>query len=66
MSVQYAVQFTTLKRKIREQYGVDAKELDTLKTIFLVRNGNKRPQISYINPDQRALLDRLGVTLEMA
>ena len=66
MSVQYAVQFTTLKRKIREQYGVDAKELDTLKTIFLVRNGTKWPQLSYINPDHRALLDRLGVTLEMA
>ena len=64
-SVNYAVQFTTLKRKIREQYGIDAKELNILKTIFLVKAGNKRPQISYIDPEQMELLDKLGVTLEV-
>lgn len=64
-SVNYPVQFTNLGRRIHTKYGLRMKDLEPLKTIYLVRSGNKRPAVSYINPEQQEILDKLGVTLEV-
>lgn len=57
-------QVSMLSRRIFKQYKIDWTELETLKTIYLVRIG-KEEAVSQINAEQQVLLDRIGVKLEM-
>ena len=57
-------QASMLSRRIFKQYKIDWAELETLKTIYLVRIG-KEEAVSQINAEQQALLDRIGVKLEV-
>ena len=55
----------SLTRRIYREYGIDWKELEILKTIYLVRIG-KETAVSRISEEQQALLDRLGIRLEVS
>ena len=57
-------QVSMLSRRIFKQYKIDWVELELLKTIYLIRIG-KEEAVSQINAEQQALLDRIGVKLEM-
>lgn len=56
-------QASMLSRRIFKQHKIDLKELEPLKTIYLVRIG-KAEAVSQINPEQKEILDRIGVKLE--
>ena len=53
-----------LARRIFKQHKIEWTELEALKTIYLVRIG-KEEAVSQINAEQQALLDRIGMKLEM-
>ncbi len=59
---QIAVQKASLHRRFIKKYHVDLKELEILKSIYLVV---MKPEtvVSRILPEQTALLERLGITL---
>ncbi len=52
-----------LSRRIWKEHKIGLKELDCLKSIYLVRIG-KEEAVSRINPGQEALLNRIDVKLE--
>ncbi len=52
-----------LSRRVWKQHKIELKELECLKSIYLVRIG-KEEAVSRINPRQQELLDRIGVKLE--
>lgn len=51
-----------LVRRIYKQHKIELKDLEILKTVYLVRIG-KEEAVSQINAEQQALLDRIGVKL---
>ena len=53
-----------LSRRIFKQHRIEWTELELLKTIYWLRIG-KEEAVSQINAEQQALLDRIGVKLEM-
>lgn len=53
-----------LSRRIFKEYGIDLKELETLRDIYLVRIG-KEEAVSRISGGQQELLDRIGVKLDI-
>ena len=53
-----------LSRRIFKQHKIELKDLELLKTIYLVRIG-KEEAVSQINAEQQALLERIGVKLEI-
>ena len=55
-------QTASLLRRIRKKYDLDLQDLSPLKTVYLVRLGN-RTFLSKTDAEQRALLDRLGISL---
>jgi len=57
-------QVSMLSRRLFKQRKIELSELETLKTIYLVRIG-KEEAVSQINAKQQDLLDRIGVKLEM-
>ena len=59
---QLAVQKSSLHRRFYKKYNVDAKELEILKSIYLIV---MKPEtvVSRILPEQKALLEKLGITL---
>lgn len=61
---RFNVQAASLSRCIRKEHKVDIKELAPLKNIYLVKIG-KEKVISRIEPEQEALLGRLGLKLEV-
>ena len=61
---QFAAQAASLSRRIYKEHGIDLKELEILKTIYLVRI-EKNSAISVISPAQQQIIDRLGMSLEM-
>ena len=61
---QFAVQSASLSRRIYKEYGIDLKELEILKTIYLVRI-EKNSVISVISPAQQQIIDRLGMSMEI-
>ena len=61
---QFAAQAASLSRRIYNKHGIDLKELEILKTIYLVRI-EKNSAISVISPAQQQIIDRLGMSLEM-
>lgn len=59
-----AVQTSSLNRRLRDKYGVDLKELEPLKGIFYLTSG-KKTTISMIDEEQKSLLTKLNVDLEV-
>ena len=57
-------QVSMLSRRIFKQHRIEWTELELLKTIYLLRIG-KEEAVSQINAEQQALLDRIGVKLEV-
>ena len=60
---QFQAQASSLSRRIYKAHGVDFDELDILKSIYLVVFENKTV-VSRVSPEQKELLDRIGVCLE--
>lgn len=62
LKYQLAVQKSSLYRRFVKKYHVDPKELEILKSIYLIV---MKPEtvVSRILPEQRALLEKLGITL---
>lgn len=58
----FGVQGGMLSRRIYKEYKIDVKELEMLKTIYLVRIG-KEEAVSRISEKQQELLERIGVRL---
>ena len=61
---QFAVQAASLSRRIYKEHGIDLKELEILKTIYLVRI-EKNSAISVISPAQQEIIDWLGMSMEI-
>ena len=61
---QFNTQSASYSRRFYKEYGMDMKELEILKNIYLLVIEKKRV-ISKINPEQQELLDRLGLRLEV-
>ena len=60
---QFASQAASLSRRIYKAYKVEIKELEMLKSIYLLVMG-KEKVISKITTEQHELLDRIGLKLE--
>ena len=58
------VEEQTLSRRIYKAYKVEIKELEMLKSIYLLVMG-KEKVISKITTEQQELLDRIGLKLEV-
>ena len=61
---QFPAQMASLRRRIFKEHGVDLKDLEMLKTLYLVVLG-KESALSKISPGQKMLIDRLGLEMEM-
>ena len=61
---QFNAQAASLSRRIYKEYGVDLKTLGILRNIYLLTI-DSRKVISKISPEQKELLDRLGLGLEV-
>lgn len=61
---QFPSQTAALSRRLYRKYGVGLTDLEVLRTIYLVRM-EKNSAISVINSEQKQLLDRLGISLEV-
>lgn len=61
---QFAVQASSLSRRLYKEHGVGLKDLEALKTVYLVVL-EKETVLSKIDPRQRALLDSLGIDMEV-
>lgn len=61
---QFGVQAASLSRRIFKEHKLDIKELQPLKKIYLVIIG-KEKVLSKISPEQKEILDRIGLELEV-
>ena len=61
---QFPAQMASLSRRIFKEHGVDLKDLEVLKTVYLVVLG-KESALSRIDPGQRKLIDSLGLEMEV-
>lgn len=61
---QFPAQMASLSRRIFKERGVDLKDLEVLKTVYLVVLG-KESALSRIGPGQRMLIDSLGLEMEV-
>ena len=61
---QFGAQAASLSRRIYKEHGVDVSELRKLKSIYLLYL-EKETVVSRISPEQKQLLERMGVDLEM-
>lgn len=61
---QFAAQMGSLSRKIYKEHGISLAELEMLKTIYLVYL-EKETAISKISVEQKQVLDKVGIYLEM-
>lgn len=59
--VAWAAQYSSLIRKIYKAYGVGRKDLERLKTIFVVYLG-KSKFLSHISEEQRIILEQLNIS----
>lgn len=62
-SCSFSAQSGMLSRRIYKERGIDLKELEILKDIYLVKIG-KEEAVSRISKEQQELLDKLDVKLE--
>lgn len=61
---QFAAQAASLGRRIYKEHGVDLKDLQILKSIYLLYIGKERV-ISKISPEQERVLEKTGVEISM-
>lgn len=61
--IQYGAQKGMLMKRMKQEFGVDLKELWLLSTIYIVSVGGKR-LVSVISDEQGKLLEKLGLRLE--
>ena len=61
---QFPAQMASLRHRIFKEYGVDLKDLEVLKTVYLVVLG-KETALSRISPEQRKLIDNLNLEIEV-
>ena len=61
---QFPTQMASLSRRIFKERGVDLKDLEVLKTVYLVVFG-KESALSRISSGQRMLIDSLGLEMEV-
>ena len=61
---QFPAQAASLSRRIYKEHGVDLKELQILKSIYLLYIDKERV-VSKISPEQEELLKKIGVDLSM-
>ena len=61
---QFAAQISSLSRRIYKKCGIGLEELRSLETIYLIRLG-KTEIISKVKEEQRELLEKVQVVLEM-
>ena len=61
---QFPAQMASLSRRIYKEHGVDMKELEVLKTVYLVVLG-KELALSKISSRQRMLIDSFGLEMEV-
>ncbi len=61
---QFNVQAASLNRRIEKEFGIKIKELEILKSIYLLKI-EKSMAVSKISPEQKELLDCLGLSLEV-
>lgn len=61
---QFPSQTASLSRRLYRKYGVGLTDLEVLRTIYLVQL-EKNAAISVIDSEQKRLLDRLGISLEV-
>ena len=64
LQYQFAAQTASLSRRLYKEHGVGLKDLEVLKTVYLVVLG-KETALTKIGPGQRALLDSLGIGVEV-
>lgn len=60
----FSAQGGMLSRRIFKERGIDPKDLEVLRNIYLVRIG-KEEAVSHISDEQQTLLDRIGVKLDI-
>lgn len=61
---QFNAQAASLSRRIYKEHGVDLKDLQILKSIYLLYIGKERV-VSKISPEQEKLLEKTGVEFSM-
>ena len=61
---QFPAQMASLSRRIFKERGVDLKDLEVLKTVYLVVLG-KESALSKMSPGQKMLVDSLGLEMEV-
>ena len=61
---QFAAQISSLSRRIHKKWGIGLEELHQLETIYLVCL-DKTEIISKVSEEQRKLLEKIQVVLEM-
>lgn len=61
---QFAAQMVSLSRKIYKEHGVGMEELKKLSTIYLVYM-EKEMVVSRLNEEQRQLLEKIGISMEV-
>ena len=62
--IQLGAQKSSLQRRLKNEYGIEIRDLRPLLTIYLVKIGGKKV-ISRILPDQREILDKLCLDMEV-
>lgn len=61
---QWGAQAASLSRRIYKEHGIDIKELEPLKGVYLVIMG-KEKAVSKLLPEHRVLADSLGLEMEV-
>ena len=61
---QFPAQMASLSRRLFKERGVDLKNLEVLKTVYLVVLG-KESALSKMSPGQKMLVDSLGLEMEV-
>lgn len=61
---QFNAQASSLNRRIFKEHGVGIKELESLKSVYLVIMG-KEKVVSKLWPQQKILIDSLGLSMEV-
>ena len=62
--IQLGAQKASLLRRMKQEYGVELKDIRILSTVYLVTIGKKK-LLSKISDEQREMLDAIGLELEV-
>lgn len=62
--IQLGAQKSSLQRRMKNEYGIEIRDLRPLLTIYLVKIGEKKI-ISRVEPEQKKVLERFGLRMEV-